>query len=168
MSTDQEELFMELLESNKRILFKIINSYCRQPEERKDLEQEILVQLWNSIDKYDPDYKYATWMYRIALNVAISHYRKNIKIQSKNTSYSEDSLCFIKYEEYDAEPDDRLKLLQQYIERLDELNKALMLLYLDGKKHEEIAEILGISKTNVATRISRSIIKLKKEFQNIL
>lgn len=166
MTSSKKEKFIQLLDANKRIIYKIVNSYCRDQEDRKDLEQEITIQLWNSFGKYDSNYNYSTWMYRIALNVAISFYRKQNKWQSKYTSPLEESLLNIENEDkYNAELDENLKLLQQFINKLDELNKALILLYLDEKKYEEIADVLGISKTNVATKISRLKIKLSKEFK---
>ncbi len=166
MNSGKKEKFIKLLDSNKRIIYKIVNSYSKDQADRKDLEQEIILQLWHSFDKYDANYKYTTWMYRIALNVAISFYRKKKTWQSKHTSFSEESLLNIENEvKYKAELDENLKLLQQFINGLDELNKALILLYLDGKKYEDIADILGITKTNTATKISRLKIRLSKEFK---
>ena len=138
-------------------------------EDRKDLEQEIIIQLWNSFDNYNSEYKYSTWMYRIALNVAISFYRKEKKWSMKNDFYNEESIFKIEEDpiEEQSELNYHLKLLQEFIHNLNELNKALMLLYLEEKSYEEISEILGISKTNVATKISRIKLKLKKQFQNI-
>jgi RNA polymerase sigma-70 factor (ECF subfamily) len=165
----KEELFTNLLEKHKRIIYKIVNSYCNENEDRKDLEQEITIQLWYSFDKYDSNYKYSTWVYRIALNVAISFYRKQKSKQSKFTSLSEDLLFYNSNdEEYNPEIDNKLRLLQDFINQLDELNKALMLLYLDEKKHAEIAEILGLSKTNVATKINRLKIKLSEKLKKTI
>lgn len=161
--------FIKTIDVHKKIIYKIVNSYCQNKEDRKDLEQEIIIQLWKSFDKYDSNYKYSTWMYRIALNVAISFYRKEKKWSMKNHSYYEESIFKIEEEtaEEETELNYHLKLLQEFIQNLNELNKALMLLYLEEKSYEEIAEILGISKTNVATKISRIKLKLKKQFQNI-
>lgn len=168
MKANKKDTFITTIDTHKKIIYKIVNSYCQNTEDRKDLEQEIIIQLWNSFDKYNAEYKYSTWMYRIALNVAISFYRKEKKWAIKNDFYNEDSIYSITDEnEYDTELDHNIKLLQEFINKLNELNKALMLLYLEGKSHEEIAEILGITKTNVATKISRLKLKLKKEFQNI-
>jgi RNA polymerase sigma-70 factor (ECF subfamily) len=168
MKANKKDTFITTINTHKKIIYKIVNSYCQNKEDRKDLEQEIIIQLWNSFDKYNAEYKYSTWMYRIALNVAISFYRKEKKWSVKNDFYNEDSIYSIADEnEYDTELDHNIKLLQEFINKLNELNKALMLLYLEEKSHEEIAEILGITKTNVATKISRLKLKLKKEFQNI-
>lgn len=166
MKANKKDTFITTINTHKKIIYKIVNSYCQNKEDRKDLEQEIIIQLWNSFDKYKAEYKYSTWMYRIALNVAISFYRKEKKWSVKNDFYNEDSLYSIADEnENETELDYNIKLLQEFINKLNELNKALVLLYLEEKSHEEIAEILGITKTNVATKISRLKLKLKKEFQ---
>ena len=169
MMVNIKEHFIKTIDEYKKIIYKIVNSYCQNKEDRKDLEQEIIIQLWNSFDNYNSDYKYSTWMYRIALNVAISFYRKEKKWSMKNDFYYEESIFKIEEDtiEEQTELNYHLKLLQEFIHNLNELNKALMLLYLEEKSYEEISEILGITKTNVATKISRIKLKLKKEFQNI-
>lgn len=164
----KKDKFVSTIDTHKKIIYKIVNSYCRNKEDRKDLEQEIIIQLWNSFDNYNPEYKYSTWMYRIALNVAISFYRKEKKWYAKSDFHNEDSLFSMENEENDtSEMDQHLKLLQEFINELNELNKALMLLYLEEKSYEEISEILGITKTNVATKIGRIKLKLKERFKKI-
>ena len=169
MEADKKDRFIQTIDEHKKIIYKIVNSYCPKREDRKDLEQEIIIQLWKSFDKYDDTYKYSTWMYRIALNVAISFYRKERKWSLKSDFHNEASIFNLAEEnsEDNAELNDQISLLQRFISNLNELNKALMLLYLDEKSHEEIAEILGITKTNVATKISRIKLKLKQEFENV-
>lgn len=169
MEVNKKERFIKTIDDHKKIIYKIVNSYCPNREHRKDLEQEIIIQLWNSFDNYNKKFKYTTWMYRIALNVAISFYRKEKRQPIKSNFYNEGSIfCIVDdNEENETELDKQLELLQNFINNLNELNKALMLLYLEEKSYEEISEILGISKTNVATKISRIKIILKKEFQNI-
>lgn len=169
MKENKKDVFIKTIDKHKKIIYKIVNSYCPNKEDRKDLEQDIIIQLWNSFDKYNSNYRYSTWMYRIALNVAISFYRKEKKWSIKNDFYNEESIFKIEEDtsEKQTELNDHLKLLQDFIHNLNELNKALMLLYLEEKSYEEISEILGITKTNVATKISRIKLKLKKEFQNI-
>lgn len=165
---NKKEKFIVTLDDHKKIIYKIVNSYCPNREDRKDLEQEIIIQLWNSFDKYNAEFKYSTWMYRIALNVAISFYRKEKKWSVKNDFFDEDSIFSIADEnENETELDYHMKLLQEFINNLGELDKALMLLYLEEKSHEEITEILGITKTNVATKINRIKLKLRKEFNKI-
>jgi RNA polymerase sigma-70 factor (ECF subfamily) len=168
MKESKKEEFLLTIDTHKKIIYKVVNSYCKNKEDRKDLEQEIIIQLWNSFDKYNAEYKYSTWMYRIALNVAISFYRKEKKRFVINEFYNEDSIYSVADEnENKTDLDHNIELLQEFINKLNELDKALMLLYLEEKPYNEIAEILGISKTNVATKISRLKLKLKKEFQKI-
>ena len=167
MKLDKKQKFISTLDAHKKIIYKIVNSYCSNKENRKDLEQEIIIQLWNTFDRYDPQYKYSTWIYRIALNVAISYYRKEKKGLVQTDFYNEESIYTIADEqEYDTSLDINISLLQDFIDKLNALNKAMLLLYLEEKSYEEIAAILGITKTNVATKISRLKQQLKKEFKN--
>lgn len=158
--------FMAMIESNKGILFKVANSYCRDPENRNDLIQEIILQLWKSFSHYSSQFKYSTWIYRIALNVAISNYRTENKRSQIKLPISE-AIMELADSRYQEEKEEKLTLLQQYISELKEIDRALMLLYLDEKSHKEIAEITGISETNVATKIGRIKILLKQKFLSL-
>ncbi len=157
---------MKVLEDNMGIIYKIVNSYCKQEEDRKDLTQEIIIQLWRSFDKYDNRYKYSTWIYRIALNVSISFYRKGKRRREISHPLPENILTSVKYEE-DNESMYLFELLQKFISELRELDRALMILYLEERSHKEISEILGISESNVATKISRIKNKLKQKFLEV-
>lgn len=157
---EKPDIFLSVIQSNKGILYKIANMYCKNVDDRQDLVQEIIIQLWKSFDKYDDNFKHSTWIYRISLNVAISFYRKENsrrKIANPLTdgiiNFSDDDCC------EDTETD--LRILQQMISELKDLDKALMLLYLEEKSQKEIAQIIGISETNVATKINR----IKKNFK---
>ena len=160
-STEQE--FIKLIKENKGIIYKICNSYCTDKNNRDDLAQEIIYNLWKSFPDFNSSFKYSTWMYRIALNVAISYYRQERKHKSHD-SISEGLIVFEENTEMDTE--DNLKLLQGFINELKEIDKAIILLYLDDKSHRDIAEITGFSETNVATRISRIKEKLSLKFSN--
>lgn len=136
--------------------------YCADNDDKKDLEQEILIQIWKSLDSYNDTYAISTWLYKISMNVAISHYRKTFKAKG-NTVRLETELL-----EYTATPDAsegsyESDTLQQLLKRLNEFDKALMFLYLEDKDYETIAEVLGITKTNVATKISRIKNRWKQE-----
>lgn len=154
--------FLNLIEANKRIIFKICNSYCRNADDREDLAQEIIYQLWKSWNSFNNNYKLSTWMYRIALNVAISFYRK----EQKTTSIVliGDHVIEIADENLDEVLENNLSALQQFINELNPLDKALMLLYLEEKTHKEMAEIIGITTTNVSTKIGRIKEQLKQKF----
>lgn len=156
---EHHEYFQTLIEEHKGILYKVCNAYCRNREDQDDLVQEIVVQLWRSFGAFDGRVRFSTWMYRIALNVAISFYRRE-KTRKRFTISAEEHLLNVGVTPANA-PEEIL-LLYQLIGDLDPLNKALMLLYLDGNSYAEIAEVLGISETNVATKLSR----LKKRMQD--
>jgi RNA polymerase sigma factor (sigma-70 family) len=163
---DKHDNFLTVLEANKGIIFKVANAYCADTEGRKDLVQEITVQLWRSFDHYSGEYKYSTWIYRIALNVAISFYRKENRRKEVSNPLSEGLINLVDTDIVD-ESTMNLALLQQFIVELRELDRALMLLYLEEKSHKEIAEIVGISVTNVATKIGRIKKQLQQKFLNL-
>ena len=154
--------FVDLLDQHRKIIHKVAGTYARTVADRADLEQEIVAQLWRSFGRYDEQYRYSTWMYRIALNVAISWYRSESRRQRTHIP-AEDSILQVSAES-PAEPDERLQQLHVFIERLGEIDRALVILYLDGHRYDSIAEILGFSETNVGTRISRIKQRLRHEF----
>lgn len=166
MDKNRTANFLVIVENNKGILFKVANSYCRNNEDRKDLVQEIILQLWKSFDSYNDKFKYSTWIYRISLNVAISFYRKESGRKRISNPITTDIFDFSEAEISD-EKETNLGLLNQMISELNDLNKALMLLYLEEKSYKEISEIIGITETNVATKIGRIKSKLKKEFNQL-
>lgn len=159
----QEQDFLAILEAHKKLLFKISNAYCSDKEDRKDLLQEIILQLWKSYSKYDDSYALSTWMYRIALHVSISFQRKHKSRRNLRPS-PRDPIMEFREEDGEQELAENIKRLNAFIAQLKKLDKALMILYLEGKSHQEIGEILGISKSNVGTKIGRIKEKLKSHF----
>jgi RNA polymerase sigma-70 factor (ECF subfamily) len=153
--------FSALIDEHKGIIYKIANSYCRNAEDRKDLIQEIIVQLWKSHGRYDERFKLSTWIYRIALNVAISAYRRE---KRRNERISPLEEIIIEPASEQEQPDPKIATLHRIIDQLDELNRALMILYLDDNSYRDIAGILGLTETNVATRINRLKLKIKEQF----
>lgn len=166
MDKDRTVTFLVVVENNKGILFKVANSYCRNIEDRKDLVQEIILQLWKSFDNYNEKFKLSTWIYRISLNVAISFYRKENSRKRISNPITTDIFDFSDTEISD-EKETNLGILNHIILELNDLNKALILLYLEEKSYKEISEIIGITETNVATKIGRIKSKLKKEFNHL-
>ena len=162
---DAQETFQTLVDRHKKILYKICNSYCRNPVDREDLAQEIVSQLWQSFRSFDGRVQFSTWMYRVALNVAISWYRRE-RTRTSHILPAGERLLDVA-EGAEADPDD-IRFLYQFIETLDELNKALILLYLDGHTNREIGQVLGISETNVGTKISRLKTTMRQEFTGIV
>jgi RNA polymerase sigma factor (sigma-70 family) len=157
-----KDQFLHLIQHNKKLIFKVCNTYCSDPEDRKDLVQEVIIQLWRSYANYNNKYKLSTWMYRIALNTAISFYRSNKK--HSQTSPISDFILEIPEDASSRDLDDKVTQLYQFINQLNKLDKALMILYLDNNSYKDMAEILGISETNVATKISRIKQHLKQQF----
>lgn len=165
-STEKSGRFLSVMEANKGIIYKVANSYCKDSEDRKDLVQEIIVQLWKSFDDYNDQYKYTTWVYRIALNVAISFYRKETR-RKEIANPLNDSVLNYADASLPTEKEKDLTILQQFIAELKELDKAVMLLYLEEKSYKEIAEMIGITETYVATKIGRIKNVLKQKFATI-
>ncbi len=163
---NKEKFFLNLVEQNKGIIYKVANSYCKDSESREDLVQEIIIQLWKAFDRYDDRFKVSTWMYRIALNVAISFYRKDSSRKKSEIPITK-SAVDVSEELPATELEANLNLLQRFIAELKELDRALMLLYLEENTHKEIADILGVTETNVATKISRIREKLRMRFSQI-
>lgn len=151
----RQDEFRDLLERHRKIVFKVANTYGHQPDDRADLAQEIAAQLWRAFSGYDPQRTFSTWMYRIALNVAISHVRTETHRQRHAVPLDDDLHDLADDRGPDHEADQRVRALHRFIGQLEPLNRALLLLYLEDHSYREIAEILGISETNVATKISR-------------
>ncbi len=161
----EKDKFISVIKDHQNLIFKICYSYCKNPVNRKDLQQEILMQLWSSFSKFDGRVKISTWIYKIALNTAIFYYRNDCKYNDKKVTIDASIISFSNFES-DSEQDENILMLYQFIERLDGMDKALILLYLDENKYKDIADIIGISETNVATKISRIKKRLKEQFSN--
>ena len=139
--------------------------YCTNDDDKKDLEQEILIQIWKSLSSYNDSYAITTWLYRISMNVAISHYRKTFKKKS-NTVRLDTSLLEFTPAPETSEGSYEQERLRKLLAGLNEFDKALMFLYMEDKDYEVIADILGITKTNVATKISRIKNRWKQELSS--
>jgi RNA polymerase sigma-70 factor (ECF subfamily) len=129
MTTSEQERFQALLEEHKKILYKVCRSYCRNPGDRDDLAQEIVVQLWRSFRAFDGRARFSTWMYRIALNVAISFYRRE---SVRTRHFMPGSEHLLEAIDEIRNRSEEVELLYRSIDELDPLNKALAILYLDG------------------------------------
>ena len=152
-----------MIREHEGIIYKISRVYFDQEEDQKDLYQEIVYQLWRSYESFDNRSKWSTWMYRVALNTAISFLKKD---KSKVKKVSSEGLDNFKMEPFDPVMEERIEWLYKSIQGLSVVEKGIILLYLEGKRHEEIASITGFSTTNVGTRISRIKEKLKRQICN--
>ena len=133
--------------------------YTTNSHAHKDLFQEITIQLWKAYPKFRGDSKFSTWMYRVAFNTAISLYRKSKR--NIETTQIYDNLKELEYQDYDDSKDNQLKLLYKAIHSLNDIEKALALLYLEDKSYKEIAITLGISEVNARVKMNRTKTKLK-------
>lgn len=156
MSKEYE--FTRIIKENEGVIFKITTIYTNNYEDQKDLYQEIVYQLWKSYNSFKGNSKISTWMYRVGLNTAITRLKKE---KRRGNQIEIHDVIMRQTEQYDIEFEEQLKKLYAHIHDLNELDKGLILLLLEGKKYEEIAVITGLSPSNVGTRISRVKQKLK-------
>lgn len=162
MSTDQEKEFIRLLEENQNIVHKICRLYTDDQDAHDDLFQEVTIQLWKAYPKFRGDSKFSTWMYRVALNTAITLYRKS---KRKVTTQRYDTVEFkIEDTTEDDETMEQLTLLYGAVKQLNDIEKALVFLYLEDKNYREIAQTLGISEVNARVKMNR----IKTKLTNII
>lgn len=165
MSNEQLEIeFSKRIEESQGIIHKVSRMYCDNEEHRKDLFQEILIQLWKSYPSFRGDSKFSTWMYRVAINVAIQDLRKAKKKQQLffQTNQFKDTSD----EKKSEVQDEKLKLMHKAIAGLNKVEKAIVMLHLDDKSNEEIAEIVGITQNYVRVKMNRIKTKLSKTINN--
>ncbi len=159
MTQELEHQFVTELEQNQNIVHKVCSLYTNNRDAHNDLFQEITIQLWKAYPKFRGDSKFSTWMYRVALNTAITLYRKSKK-QPKTQDF--DSVVYrIQSEEYDPTEQQQINLMYSAVKQLGDIDKALVFLYLEDKNYKEIAETLGISEVNARVKMNRIKTKLK-------
>lgn len=150
---------MTELQDNQNIVHKVCTLYTNDRDSHNDLFQEITIQLWKAYPKFRGEAKFSTWMYRVALNTAITLYRKNKK---RIDTYDYESVIFkIKADEYDETEELQLKLMYKAVKQLGDVDKALVFLYLEDKNYTEISETLGITEVNARVKMNRIKTKLK-------
>jgi RNA polymerase sigma-70 factor, ECF subfamily len=157
----QKDQFLDLLEKNIGIIQKISRAYSKTVHDKEDLINDITLELWKSFGRFKGDSKISTWIYRVALNTSMNYRRK----REKDKLYFLEDLKQFERQSWIIEQLDssHAEILYQCIDELNQLNKAIILLYLDGNSHDEISDITGVSKTNVGTRISR----IKDQIKNL-
>jgi len=159
VNKELEHQFVTELENNQNIVHKICTLYTNNRDAHNDLFQEITIQLWKAYPKFRGDSKFSTWMYRVALNTAITLYRKS-KRRIQTQDY--ESVMFkIKADEYDETEEQQLKLMYKAVKQLNDIDKALVFLYLEDKNYTEISETLGISEVNARVKMNRIKTKLR-------
>jgi RNA polymerase sigma-70 factor (ECF subfamily) len=154
-----EKEFLQIITENQGIIHKVCSIYCDLEEDRRDLFQEILVQLWKSYPSFRNESKFSTWMYRVALNTAITSFKKD-KRQPDKSGISYESLQLAE-EIYDTQTEEQIRVLNKAVSQLTGIEKSIILLFLEDKKYEEIAEITGITQNYVRVKMNRIKKKLK-------
>jgi len=153
-----EQQFMQLIADNRGIIFKVIHLYVDHPEDEKDLYQEILYQAWKSFDAFESKSKFSTWLYKVSFYTVLSFKKraKKIEITDKLPDVSNEENIINK---------DNSELLYDAVKALNAADKMIMMLHLEGYKNEEIAEMAGVYKNNLAVKLHRIkhsiILKLK-------
>jgi RNA polymerase sigma factor (sigma-70 family) len=162
MSNNKEARFESLLSQHKGILYKIARSYAYCQEDQHDLIQDITLQLWRSFDSYDPAFKLSTWVYRVAMNTAISFLRSD----SLRKKYHVRTDVMLLDEPEESGNEELMLEIQRMLQRLNKIDRAMFIMHLDGLDYAGISDVLNISASNVGTRLSRIKQQLNKEFFN--
>jgi RNA polymerase sigma factor (sigma-70 family) len=158
---NQQEIFLKLLEEHRGILIKVTKIYMDNRADREDLEQEIIFQLWRSYQRFAGKSKFSTWMYRVALNTAITYFKKD-KRRVDKSAFNEKTE--IKADEHDDTKDSQLIYFYKAVQELNKVEKALILLFIEGQSHKEIGESLGLTEGNARVKLNRT----KKKIQQII
>lgn len=145
--------FAALLDGHRRLIFKVARTYARDTADVEDLAQEIAAQLWRAFPAYDRARLFSTWMYRIALNVAISWLRAEAPRRRRSVAYDAD--MHEPTTDGAADDDEGRRILRGFIASQDSLDRAVLLLYLEERPYSEMSEILGVSATNLTTKVNR-------------
>ncbi|MDR6563511.1 MULTISPECIES: RNA polymerase sigma factor [unclassified Arcicella] len=157
---DKKETFIKAIKENEGFIFKIASVYTNNTDDKHDLVQEIIYQLWKSYDSFNHQASLSTWMYRIALNVAIYQ----LKVSKRRIlTVPIEGHFWDNQENDDSDTEEQWRIFRQLIDSLNLLDKGIIMLYLENKSYEEMAEIIGISVSNVGTKLSRIKEKLKAQ-----
>jgi len=157
-----EEQFIDLVNHYRALIYKVCNLYCHDAESRRDLFQEVVLQLWKSFPSFRNESSKSTWIYKVTLNTAISNFRKESKRVEKATA----SFALFEVPDISSEPDnaESLTSLRTAINKLSDVEKAIVMLYLDEKTYQQMSEIIGIPISSIGVRINR----VKKKLSNLI
>ncbi|MBQ3606069.1 MAG: sigma-70 family RNA polymerase sigma factor [Muribaculaceae bacterium] len=154
--SEKEQQFIAIIESNRQVIYKVCYMYAADDDHFKDLYQEVLINLWRGIDRFRGDAQLSTWIYRTSINTCVTYYRRNHK---HDEALSLEGVSVVDND--DGTRLQQIKEMYRLISRLDRMEKAIILLWLDEKSYDEISEITGLSRNNVASRLRRIKIKLQ-------
>ena len=154
-----EKEFLKLIEQNRGIIFKVIRLYVKQAEDERDLFQEILFQSWKSYPRFDGRSKFSTWLYRVSLNTVLTFKRRPQLLEMRDTLESAEVAT--------ADQQEESEMLYSAIFQLNEIDRMMITLHLDGYQNDEIAEITGLSKNNVAVKLHRVKNEIVSKLKNM-
>lgn len=160
-----QQEFVSLLKTHQNIVHKVCNLYMDQHKDREDLFQEITLQAWKAYPSFRGDAKFSTWLYRVALNTAITFYRKEKRSPS---IFITDELPEIVSQDEPDPIEAQLKAMYTAISDLSKIDKAIVMLYLEDYAYQEIGEMMGITANNVAVKMNRIKAKLKEQSQKYM
>lgn len=161
---EQKRIFDDWLKNHKGLFFKVVRAYAKDPDDQDDLFQEISIQVWHSIPKFKGESVAATWIYRVALYSAIAWSRRQKKHKNGKRPIDEVEHALIETAKFE---DSRLEWLYDQIAKLNEVDRSLTLLLLDGYSYKEMSAIIGISESNVGVKINRIKKRLINESKDI-
>lgn len=159
-NTDDKNTFVQLIGAHQNIIHKICHLYCYNSDDKRDLYQEITLQLWKSYASFKGKSTFSTWMYRVALNTAISKIEKRrdfVDIESQHLQILSDQADRLEHNE-------ELRILYTAIGKLSKVEKAVIMLWLEDRGYEEIAEITGLSVKNVSVKL----VRIRKKLAQII
>ena len=159
---DKEKVFIEIMKQYEKVIYKVCSFYASSEHPISDLYQDVVYMLWRNFSKFRNECSISTWIYRVALNTCISGIRNTKRIPDSVLSEYLDNILF---ESENADVDD-IREMYRLIYQLKELDRAMVLLYLEGHSYKEIADITGLTLTNVATKLNRIKEKLKQSLKN--
>lgn len=168
MKKEKENIFLSALEQNQEKLFRICSIYSKQDEDAKDLFQEVLVHVWRSMGTFKGDSAIETWMFRIALNVCLRFKSKYNKNQNRFIRLDSITIANFGSAENKEEENDKLNRLRKCVKKLNESDKAIVALYLEGLAYREISSILGLTENHIAVKVKRIKSKLLNCINKIL
>jgi RNA polymerase sigma-70 factor (ECF subfamily) len=157
-----EKEFIALLNENQRIIHKVCNLYMDSHADREDLFQEITLQAWKAFTRFRGEAKFSTWLYRIALNTAITFFRKE---KRQPDLCSTETLPDFRITEAHDPVEEQVKAMYMAIGELSKIDKAIVMLYLEDYSHQEIGDMMGITPNNVAVKMNRIKTRLKEQAQ---
>ncbi|WP_235299474.1 RNA polymerase sigma factor [Portibacter marinus] len=159
-----EDFYLKYIKPYELIIYKITRAYTNSDDDFKDYYQEVCLQIWRSRKSFQGNSQYSTWIYRLTLNICLTLKRKEKQRKESSLENSSISIYEIESENYSSEMDNQLAHLYQGIKQLSEIDRAIILLHLEKKNYQEIAEIIGLKANNIGVKINR----IKKKLKSII